>query len=80
VRIPAKSPHFDPQWVAHGHIEQVIRLAEAWVRRQPVNGMTVEIVRLPDRTPVLLFDVPAFGDGSNDGTFCSTAIWTSNPK
>src|SRR5678816_600986 len=68
VRVPAKSPHFDPQWVAHGHIEQVIRLAEAWVRRQPVNGMTVEIVRLPDRTPVLLFDVPAFGDGSNDGT------------
>ena len=34
VRIPAKSPHFDPDWEANGHIERVIRLAEAWVREQ----------------------------------------------
>ena len=62
IRIPAKSPHFDPQWEAHGHIERVIRLAEAWVRRQPVRGLSVEIVRLPGRTPVLFFDVPGAGD------------------
>src|SRR5215218_4272266 len=61
IRIPAKSPHFDPQWQAHGHIERVIRLAEAWVRQQPVRGMTVEIVRLPGRTPVLFFDVAGSG-------------------
>jgi acetylornithine deacetylase/succinyl-diaminopimelate desuccinylase-like protein len=62
VRIPAKSPHFDPQWKAHGHIERVIRLAETWVKKQPVRGLTVEIVRLPDRTPLLYFDVPGAGD------------------
>ena len=62
VRIPAKSPHFDPQWEAHGHIERVIRLAEAWVRKQPVRGIEVEIVRLPDRTPLLYFDVPGAGN------------------
>src|SRR5436190_8827116 len=62
VRVPAKSPHFDPQWEAHGHIERVIRLAEAWVRRQPVRGLTLEIVRLPGRTPLLFFDVPGAGD------------------
>ena len=28
IRIPAKSPHFDPAWEANGHIERVIRLAE----------------------------------------------------
>jgi acetylornithine deacetylase/succinyl-diaminopimelate desuccinylase-like protein len=61
IRIPAKSPHFDPQWQEHGHIERVIRLAEAWVRQQPVRGMTVEIVRLPGRTPVLFFDVAGSG-------------------
>jgi len=61
IRIPAKSPHFDPQWEEHGHIEKVIRLAEAWARQQPVRGMTVEIVRLPGRTPVLYFDVPGTG-------------------
>jgi len=61
IRIPAKSPHFDPQWQEHGHIERVIRLAEAWVRQQPVRGMTVDIVRLPGRTPVLFFDVAGSG-------------------
>jgi len=62
IRIPAKSPHFDANWEAHGHIERVIRLAEAWLRRQPVRGLAVEIVRLPGRTPVLFFDVPGTGD------------------
>ena len=58
VRVPAKSPHFDAAWEVHGHIERVIRLAEAWVKKQPVRGLTHEIVRLPGRTPLLYFDVP----------------------
>jgi acetylornithine deacetylase/succinyl-diaminopimelate desuccinylase-like protein len=62
VRIPAKSPHFDPQWEANGHIERVIRLAEEWVKKQPVRGLRAEIVRLPNRTPLLYFDVPGAGD------------------
>ena len=67
VRIPAKSPHFDPQWESNGHIERVIRLAETWAARQPVRGLKVEIVRLPGRTPLLYFDVPA-GDKGGDGS------------
>ncbi len=59
IRIPAKSPNFDPQWETNGHIERVIRLAEAWAKKQPVKGLTVEIVRLPGRTPLLYFNVPA---------------------
>jgi len=64
VRIPAKSPQFDPQWEQHGHIERVIRLAEAWVSKQPVRGLKVEIVRLPGRTPLLYFDIAATGKPS----------------
>ncbi len=64
IRIPAKSPHFDPQWAANGHIERVIRLAEAWAQKQPVKAMTIEIVRLPGRTPLLYFDVPATNGGA----------------
>ncbi len=59
VRIPAKSPHFDPAWQTSGHIERVVALAEAWVRAQPVKGLAVEVVRLPGRTPLLFFEVPA---------------------
>src|SRR5437867_11701054 len=64
-RVPAKSPHFDPQWEAHGHIERVIRLAEAWVKKQSVRGLELEIVRLPGRTPLLYFDVPATGKNNH---------------
>jgi acetylornithine deacetylase/succinyl-diaminopimelate desuccinylase-like protein len=64
IEVPAKSPMFDPEWAAHGHLETVLRQAADWVARQPVQGLTLEIVRLqrPDgspRTPVLLFEVPA---------------------
>ena len=64
IRVPAKSPHFDPHWEASGHIERVIRQAEAWVRKQAVTGLACEIVRLPGRTPVLYFEVPATASGT----------------
>ena len=62
IRVPAKSPHFDPDWEANGHIERVVRIAEEWARAQPITGLEVEIVRLPGRTPVLLFEVPGNAD------------------
>ncbi len=61
IRVPAKSPHFDPQWESHGHIARVVRQAEAWVREQPVAGLAVDVVRVQGRTPVLFFEVPARG-------------------
>ncbi|AEG94910.1 M20 family metallopeptidase [Ramlibacter tataouinensis] len=59
IAIPAKSPGFDKDWVAHGHIETVLRNAAAWVEAQKVEGLKLEIVRLEGRTPVLFFEVPA---------------------
>jgi acetylornithine deacetylase/succinyl-diaminopimelate desuccinylase-like protein len=65
VRLPAKSPHFDPQWREHGHIEAAIRQAHEWVKRQAVRGMTLEVIRLEGRTPVLFFDIPASGSAAS---------------
>ena len=65
IAIPAKSPGFDPQWEQHGYIETVLRNAAAWVEAQKVPGLTLEIVRLPGRTPVLFFEVPATKSGSS---------------
>src|SRR5260221_4568541 len=59
IRIPAKSPHFDPQWREHGHIESAVQLPLAWSRRQPIAGMTLEVIRLERRTPVIFLDAPA---------------------
>jgi acetylornithine deacetylase/succinyl-diaminopimelate desuccinylase-like protein len=59
VAIPAKSPGFDPQWAEHGYLETVMRNAAAWVEAQQVEGLRLEVVRLPGRTPVLFFEIAA---------------------
>jgi acetylornithine deacetylase/succinyl-diaminopimelate desuccinylase-like protein len=64
VRIPNKSPMFDPAWEANGHMEAAVQLIADWCRAQPVPGMRVEVHRLPRRTPVLLVDVPGELPGS----------------
>jgi acetylornithine deacetylase/succinyl-diaminopimelate desuccinylase-like protein len=58
IRIPNKSPAFDPDWEAHGHMEAAIQLMRRWVEAHSLPGMTVEIRRLAGRTPLLLIDVP----------------------
>jgi acetylornithine deacetylase/succinyl-diaminopimelate desuccinylase-like protein len=68
IRIPAKSPHFDREWEKNGHIEAAIRQAERWVKAQDVAGLSLEIVRLPGRTPFLFFEVPARGAGASSKT------------
>jgi len=62
IRVPAKSPHFDPDWAAHGHIERVVELARTWAQAQPIAGLQVEVIRLPGRTPLLYFEVPGNGE------------------
>ncbi|NDY92813.1 M20 family metallopeptidase [Ideonella livida] len=59
VAVPAKSPMFDPSWQAHGLIERVVRDAAAWVEARKVPGLTLEVVRIEGRTPVLFFEVAA---------------------
>ncbi len=59
IAIPAKSPGFDPEWAAHGHIDTVLRNTAQWIEAQKVEGLTLEIVRLTGRTPVLFFEVAA---------------------
>ena len=58
IRIPAKSPHFDREWAKNGHIDAAVKLAADWCRKHAVPGMTLEVVRLEGRTPVLLVEVP----------------------
>jgi len=58
VRIPNRSPLFDPRWEANGHMERAVQLVAEWCRRQPLAGMRAEVHRLPGLTPVLLVDVP----------------------
>ena len=59
IAIPAKSPMFDADWVAHGYLETVVRNTAQWIEAQKLEGLTLEVVRLPGRTPVIFFEVAA---------------------
>jgi acetylornithine deacetylase/succinyl-diaminopimelate desuccinylase-like protein len=58
IRIPCKSPSFDPQWREHGHLDRAVGLVEAWVRARPIEGLKLDVVRLEGRTPVIVAEVP----------------------
>jgi acetylornithine deacetylase/succinyl-diaminopimelate desuccinylase-like protein len=58
IRIPNKSPLFDPEWQAHGHMDRALERIVSWVRSQTIPGMKMEVVRLPGRTPLLFIDIP----------------------
>ncbi len=64
IRIPNKSPHFDADWRANGHMENAVGLAEAWCREQRIRGLSVEVVRLENRTPVLFMEIPGQSDAT----------------
>jgi acetylornithine deacetylase/succinyl-diaminopimelate desuccinylase-like protein len=69
IAIPAKSPMFDADWQANGHIERVICDAATWVEGRRISGLRLEVVRIDGRTPVIFFEVPATKVGSTD-TIC----------
>jgi acetylornithine deacetylase/succinyl-diaminopimelate desuccinylase-like protein len=60
IRIPAKSPAFDPDWAAHGFIDQAVDHMAGWAREKikGLPGATLEIVRLEGRTPVIFIEAP----------------------
>ena len=63
VRIPNKSPAYDPQWVEHGYMDDAVKLMEAWAREQlsAFPGATLEVLRLEglEIIPSVLPQAPA---------------------
>ena len=66
IKIPNKSPMFDPEWKAHGHMDRAVELLSGWATQHLPDGATLEVVRLGERTPVILIDVPATGGPAGD--------------
>jgi acetylornithine deacetylase/succinyl-diaminopimelate desuccinylase-like protein len=64
IRIPNKSPAYDPDWAKHGYMEDAVSLMAAWAheRLEALPGSTLEVVRLEGRTPVILIEVPGASD------------------
>ncbi len=58
IRIPNKSPFYDPQWQESAHMDRAVALIEEWCRARSIPGMKSEVVRLQGRTPLLFMDIP----------------------
>ncbi len=58
IKIPNKSPHFDSKWQENGYMEQAVQHVADWCLAHAPKGMTLEVHRLPGRTPLLLMEIP----------------------
>ncbi len=68
IRIPAKSPAFDPDWDENGHIQKAVDQIAGWCREQKIEGLTVEVIKLEGRTPLIYMEIPATAGGEGDDT------------
>ncbi|MGH8979713.1 MAG: M20/M25/M40 family metallo-hydrolase [Acidimicrobiales bacterium] len=57
--VPCLSPAFDADWERAGHLADAAGLLADWGRARRVEGLTVDVVAPPGRTPLLLAQAPA---------------------
>jgi acetylornithine deacetylase/succinyl-diaminopimelate desuccinylase-like protein len=64
IRIPNKSPSFDPDWAAHGYMDVAVEQFAAWAKGKiaGIEGAGLEVVRLEGRTPVIFIEIPGASD------------------
>ncbi len=60
--IECLSPAFDERWRENGYIDDAVDLLAEWARQRRLRSFDVEVLRLEDRTPVLMVTVAATND------------------
>ena len=61
IKIPNVSEAFDPDWREHGYMQQAVELICDWCAARPIEGISVGIQELPQRSPVIVIEVAPFG-------------------
>jgi len=66
IRIPNKSPAFDPEWERHGHMDRAVALFTGWAKAKlaAFPGAVLEVVRLEKRTPLIFIEIPGAAPGT----------------
>ncbi len=62
IKVPNKSPIFDPDWEQHGYMDTAVHMLEKWCLDQPIKGMQTEVIKLEGRTPILFMEIPGDSD------------------
>ena len=64
IKIPNKSPSFDPNWEKNGFMKEVLDLAVDWTNEHKPKKSKLYVKQSKKRTPVLLVDIPGELDGN----------------
>ena len=64
IKIPNKSPSFDPNWEKNGFMKEVLDLAVDWTNKHKPEKSKLHVKQSKKRTPVLLVDIPGELDGN----------------
>jgi acetylornithine deacetylase/succinyl-diaminopimelate desuccinylase-like protein len=62
ISIPCLSPLFDPDWEKNGHMQKAVDHIAGWCRKREIEGLQLEVVQLPGRTPVIFMEIPGESD------------------
>jgi acetylornithine deacetylase/succinyl-diaminopimelate desuccinylase-like protein len=76
IRIPNKSQNFDPKWAEHGHMDRAAELLRSWCAAHALRGMKIDLLRLPNCSPLLCIEVP----GSIDDTILMYGHMDKQPE
>ena len=64
IKIPNKSPAFDPNWKENGHMEKVLNLAMHWVKFHAEEDWNIHVFQSENRTPLILLEIPGNTPGN----------------
>ena len=57
IKIPNKSPSFDPNWKENGHMDKVLELAKIWIEEHRPHNSILTVKEVDGRTPLILLDI-----------------------
>lgn len=66
ITIPNLSPQFDDEWAKNGHMHHAVSLLAKTAPTFGISDMSLRVVELPARTPLLFLEVPASNDGEGN--------------
>lgn len=64
IKIPNKSPAFDPNWKQNGHMNKVLNLALDWVKNHAEDDWKIHSFQNGERTPLIMIEIPGNVSGN----------------
>ncbi len=58
VKIPNKSPLYDPDWQEKGFMTQAMDHVVGWIEQQDIPGLLCKVHQLEGKTPTLVLELP----------------------